>query len=292
MAGKEVFMYRELKESKPHGSKEYPYTQYFMHHPQKAFHIPVHWHDEVEIIYVKKGNITICIQEEVFHAKQGDLFFVNTGDLHFMESGDMSVEYYTLLFPLTFLSSQIEDVLETELFLPLRQKKLLFPCRLQEDVTKKQSCKIIQELIAVNDGKEAGFQLRTRILLLEMIEYLLKEDLFLQTDFVNSTEMQRELITYIQKHYTEKITLRMLAEEFHLSEKYISWYFKEHFAISFMQYVLHLRMSKAKDMLVTTDVPVTEVAMSCGYPSVNLFIRNFKEYYGMTPLQYRKQIGT
>ena len=114
-------MYRELKENKPHGTKAYPYTQYFMHHPRKAFHIPVHWHDEVEIIYVKKGNITIYIQEEVFHAKQGDLFFVNTGELHFMESDDMSVEYYTLLFPLTFLSFQIEDALEEEIFLPLRQ---------------------------------------------------------------------------------------------------------------------------------------------------------------------------
>ena len=45
-------MYRELKENKPHGTKEYSYTQYFMHDPKGAFHIPVHWHDEVEIIYI------------------------------------------------------------------------------------------------------------------------------------------------------------------------------------------------------------------------------------------------
>ena len=217
------------------------------------------------------------------------MFFVNTGELHFMESDDMSVEYYTLLFPLSFLSFQIEDALETEVFLPLRQKKLLFPCVLGDALVKKQVCKMIQGLITVNDEKETGYPLRTRILLLELIEYLMKENLFLQADFGNTTDMQRELITYIQKHYTEKITLRMLAEEFHLSEKYVSWYFKEHFSISFMQYVLHLRMSKAKDMLVSTDLPITEVALSCGYPSVNLFIRNFKEVHGVTPLQYRKQ---
>lgn len=282
-------MYRELKENKPHGTKAYPYTQYYMRKPRKAFHIPVHWHDEVEIIYIQKGNISIYIQEEVFHAKQGDLFFVNTGELHFMESDDMGVEYYTLLFPLTFLSFQIEDALETEVFLPLRQKKLLFP-RLLNDVTEKiQVCKMIQELIAVNDKKETGYQLRTKILLLEMIEYLLKEKAFLQANFANNTDIQRELITFIQKHYTEKITLSMLAQEFHLSEKYVSWYFKEHFSISFMQYVLHLRMSKAKDMLVSTDLSITEVALACGYPSVNLFIRNFKEVHGVTPLQYRKQ---
>lgn len=282
-------MYRELKENKPHGTKAYPYTQYYIRKPRKSFHIPVHWHDEVEIIYVKKGNITIYIQEEVFHATQGDLFFVNTGELHFMESDDMGVEYYTLLFPLAFLSFQIEDALENEIFLPLRQKKLLFPSLLDNVAAKKQVCKMIQELIAVNDEKASGYQLRTRILLLEIIEYLMKEDAFLQASFGNATDMQRELITFIQKHYTEKITLGMLTKEFHLSEKYISWYFKEHFSISFMQYVLHLRMSKAKELLVSTDLAITEVALSCGYPSVNFFIRNFKEVHGVTPLQYRKQ---
>lgn len=282
-------MYRELKENKPHGTKQYPYTQYFIHTPRKAFHIPVHWHDEVELIYVKSGQVSISIQEEVFHATQEDLFFVNSGELHFMESEDMTVEYYTLLFPLEFISFQSEDALEQELFQPLRQKKLLFPIQLEENDIKKQISKKIEEIIRVNDEKEIGFQLQTRILLLEVMECLLRNNCFKQASYVNTTGMQRDLITYIQKHYSEKITLEMLAKEFHLSEKYISWYFKEHFSISFMQYVMHLRMMKAKNLLVTTELPITEVALSCGYPSVNLFIRNFKEQHHVTPLQYRKR---
>ena len=85
-----------------------------------------------------------------------------------------------------------------------------------------------------------------------------------------------------------ELTLQMLAEEFHLSERYISEYFKEHFSIGFMQYVGHLRMTKAKHLLLDTDLPITEVAFSCGFNSVNLFIRKFKEQYQLTPLQYRK----
>lgn len=283
-------MYRELKENKPHGTRAYPYTQYFMHDPKRAFHIPVHWHDEVEIVYVKKGRITIYIGEESYPATAGDLFFVNSGELHFMESDDMGVEYYTLLFPLSFLSFQSEDALEKDVFLPLRQKKLLFPIRLKTFGAEKQMTNLIREMISVNDEKEIGYQLRTRILLLELIERLLKEDGFSQVGFTSNTGMQRELLAYIQEHYREKISLHMLAEEFHLSEKYISWYFKEHFSISFMQYVSHLRMTSAKEMLINTEQSITEVALSCGYPSVNLFIRSFKEMYGVTPLQYRKQV--
>ena len=282
-------MYRELKENRPHGTKEYPYTQYFMHKPVRAFHIPVHWHDEVEIVYVKKGKITIYIAEESFQATAGESFFVNSGELHFMESDDKDVEYYTLLFPLTFLSFQIEDALEQEVFLPLRQKSLLLPVQLKGFREETQMTDLIREIIKVNEEKEIGYQLRTRILLLELMEGLLKEDGLVPASFGNAAGMQRELLAYIQDHYTEKITLHKLAMEFHLSEKYISWYFKEHFAISFTQYIFHLRMTRAKDILLNSEMSVTEVALSCGYQSVNLFIRSFKEMYGITPLQYRKQ---
>ena len=282
-------MYRELKENKPHGTKEYSYTQYFIHNPRRAFHIPVHWHDEVEIIYIKKGVITIYIGDERFPAEGGDLFFVNTGELHFMESEDMGVEYYTLLFPLTFLSFQIEDALEQEVFLPLRHKKLLFPTRAKEMDTKEYMTNIICEVIKINEEKQIGYQLRTRICLLELIERFLEEGTLRQADIISTEGMQRELLAYIQAHYTEKITLTMLAREFHLSEKYISWYFKEHFNISFMQYVSHLRMTRAKHLLYATEQSITEIAFSCGYPSVNFFIRSFKDIHGITPLQYRKQ---
>lgn len=281
-------MYRELKENKPHGTKAYPYIQYFIQKPKNAFHIPIHWHDEVEMIYIQKGKVTIVIEEEVFHATPGELFFVNSGELHFMESDDMSIEYYTILFPLEFVSFQTEDELEQDIFLPLRQKQLLFP-RVAERVHQQNLTKWIKALIMENEERLYGYQLRTKILLLQMLEYLTKEKQLRPTDYANTNQLQRELITYVQKNYAEKISLSMLATEFHLSEKYLSWYFKEHFSISFMQYVTHLRMSKAKELLVATEESITEVAMSCGYPSVNLFIRNFKETYGITPLQYRKK---
>ena len=282
-------MYRELKENKPHGTKEYSYTQYFIHGPKGAFQIPVHWHDEVEIIYIKKGYITIYIGDEKFSAKEGDLFFVNSGELHFMESDDLGVEYYTLLFPLTFLSFRTEDALEQEVFLPLREKKLLMPTRVKEWEAEKHITQIVCEVITTNEEMQRGYQLRTKILLLELIEFLVKENVLRQANITGMTGMQRELLEFIQDHYTEKITLTMLAKEFHLSEKYISWYFKEHFYISFIQYVSHLRMTRAKHLLYSTDLTITEIAFSCGYPSVNFFIRSFKEAQGITPLQYRKQ---
>lgn len=282
-------MYLELKENRPHGTQDYPYTQYFMHNPKKAFHIPVHWHNEVEIIYLKSGKLRISIEEEVFDALPGDVFFVNSKELHFMESEDMAVEYYTILFPLEFISFQTEDMLEREVLKPLRGGKLLLAKSIKGKNCLMQIENYLKEMILANTVKDTHYQLRTRILLLQIMEELMKEECLQYASFRSASDLQRDMISYIQKHYMEKITLQMLAEEFHLSEKYVSRYFKEHFAISFMQYVGHLRMTKAKTLLDSSDLSITEVALSCGYPSVNLFIRSFKAAYQMTPLQYRKK---
>ena len=59
-------MYAELKENHPHGTREYPFCEYHMRYWPHAFQIPVHWHDEVEIIYVRKGPLMVEIDGQKF----------------------------------------------------------------------------------------------------------------------------------------------------------------------------------------------------------------------------------
>ena len=58
-------MYFELKENKPHGTKDDPFSTYHIQNGGQSFQIPVHWHDELEIIYVKSGFLTVkmCIRD-------------------------------------------------------------------------------------------------------------------------------------------------------------------------------------------------------------------------------------
>ena len=67
------------------------------------FQIPVHWHPEVEIIYVRSGSLNVIIGGEEYEAAGGSVFFVNPGELHFMGSAIPGVDYHTLLFPLEFI---------------------------------------------------------------------------------------------------------------------------------------------------------------------------------------------
>ena len=281
-------MYPELKENKPHGTKDYPYTQYHIYGAKKTFHIPVHWHDEVEMIYVREGELRISIEGKIYTATSGEVYLVNPGELHYMETDKIPVDYYTILFPLQFISFLSQDRIERDILLPFREGKLLLENDINQKAFARNIEKILLGLIEINDEKKGIYELRTKTLLLQLIAELTEESCFHESVIRKSSYLQREIISYIQDRFEEKITLEMLADEFHLSQKYISRYFKEQFAISFMQYVGHLRMEKAKDLLRNTELSITEVAMSSGYPSVNLFIRNFKELYQVTPLQYRK----
>ena len=67
-------MYFELKENKPHGTKDDPFSTYHIKNEGRSFQIPVHWHDEMEIIYVKSGFLTVSISGENYIGTPGDAF--------------------------------------------------------------------------------------------------------------------------------------------------------------------------------------------------------------------------
>ena len=152
-------MYPELKENRPHGTDNYPYTQYHMHNIFHAFQIPVHWHDELEVIYTKKGPLNLLIDGKEYTAEDGSVYFVAPGQLHLMGSAAGDVDYYTLLFPLEFISFQSDDSLERELFFPLRNHTLSFPCKLPEDHdTAAKASVLLDQIINANSDRIAENQ--------------------------------------------------------------------------------------------------------------------------------------
>ena len=281
-------MILELKENKPHGTKEYPYGQYFIQHMKQTFQFPVHWHDELEIIYIKQGALQITINGQDYQGTAGSIFLVNPRELHLMGSSDLSVAYYTLLFPLEFISFQSRDELETTLLQPLRSGQLIFEHEISDTTLKNKLCSILDEITAINRETSSMKQLKTRILLLQFLQQIVEYPSLIVPASGSKTDMQKELLVYIQQHYTDKITLQDLAKHFHLSEKYISRYFKEHFYLTFSDYVNHLRLTHAKKLLETTELSVTEIALCSGFPNVSYFIRTFKTCYEKPPLKYRK----
>lgn len=289
-------MIPELKENITHGTKEYPYEQYNIRNPERAVQVPVHWHDEMEIIMIERGELDIRIGNQDYIGEVGEVFFVNPRELHLMESSKIDGLYYTMLFPLEFISFQTIDALESELLAPIRNNQLLFPHKLEPALEEKIK-PFLREIVTANikmhelEADEISLaknHLNTRIQLLQILQCMYEEGTLIKAEQGNHSNMQKEMLAYIQECYLDKITLAMLADKFHLSEKYVSRFFVTHFHMPFSNYVVHLRLTHARQLLETTDEPITEIAMKSGFSNVSYFIRSFKAMYGMAPLQYRK----
>ena len=282
-------MYFELKENKPHGTKDDPFSTYHIENAGRSFQIPVHWHDEFEIIYVRSGFLAVSISGESYIGKTGDAFVVSPGNLHLMGSQSGTVDYYTFLFPLKYISFRTDDMLDEKLLEPLNSGHLMI-CPRVKDTAKELSEQLIEIYEAKKDESESKIttQVRTKIILLQFILEMWKKGFVIENDTSGRNTVEKEMVSYIQQNFTGKISLREFGEQFHLSEKYISRYFKEHFHITLSQYVTYLRLEHAKQLLQDTDIPVTDVAMQSGYQNVSYFIRSFQKAYAVSPLKYRK----
>ena len=282
-------MYFELKENKPHGTKDDPFSTYHIENAGRSFQIPVHWHDEFEIIYVRSGFLTVSISGESYIGKTGDAFVVSPGNLHLMGSQTGTVDYYTFLFPLKYISFRTDDMLDEKLLEPLNSGHLMI-CPRVKDTAKELCEQLIEIYMAKKDESESKIatQVRTKIILLQFILEMWKKGFVIENDTSGRNTVEKEMVSYIQQNFTGKISLREFGEQFHLSEKYISRYFKEHFHITLSQYVTYLRLEHAKQLLQDTDIPITDVAMQSGYQNVSYFIRSFQKAYAVSPLKYRK----
>ncbi|WP_208025315.1 response regulator transcription factor [Bacillus salipaludis] len=98
----------------------------------------------------------------------------------------------------------------------------------------------------------------------------------------------REAMDYINKNIKNELTQKEVADHVHLNPSYLSVLFKEHVKLTFSEYVTRRRIQRAKELLITTNFPINDIAEESGYKTAKYFIKIFKELEGMTPSAYRK----
>lgn len=102
------------------------------------------------------------------------------------------------------------------------------------------------------------------------------------------SETIRLLISYMEEHYREPVTLDLLAEQVHLSKGYLCESFKKEMHQTIMQYLTKLRISRARILLIEyPEQKVAEIGRMCGFESPSYFGETFRKIVGMTPNEYR-----
>lgn len=108
---------------------------------------------------------------------------------------------------------------------------------------------------------------------------------------VKGIDILKHCAAYMEEHYMEEISLDSMAEKYYFNPSYFSTIFSNYFGKSFTNYLIEIRMKKAKELLLESGHKIKQIAAMTGYRDANYFIRAFKKYYGYTPDEFRKLIS-
>jgi len=99
----------------------------------------------------------------------------------------------------------------------------------------------------------------------------------------------RKICEWISSRYTESITLEEIADRFYVSREYLSTLFHKETGKTFSDYIVSLRMEKARELITAYGIPIQRAAEMVGYIDISNFYRSFKKYFGMTPGELKKK---
>ena len=105
--------------------------------------------------------------------------------------------------------------------------------------------------------------------------------------FYDKSNVVKIILEYFDTNYMKNISLDDMSRNMYISSVYISKVFKEKTGESPINYLINLRLEKAKDLLISTESPVKAIAQSVGYSDAYYFSKLFKKYYGNSPCKFR-----
>lgn len=296
----DTYLDPSLKEHASHGTKEHPMIGLRFEagtnslYP-KYFFVDRHWHHTIEIILIVRGTYEFEINLERYTLSEGDIAFLNSGDLHQITGLEEHTLHEVFIFNPELLAFEYPDTLQTDILQPFLKHDIIFPHVLHpNDALYNILCPKIQMVLRDSLSKNDNWYISCKLQLLDLLCTMYFHHFFLQkNDVLSSYDRQKiarykKIISYMEAHYSENVTLDQLAEIAGCNSQYLCRFFKEITGIPPMKYLIQYRIEQACEMLRDTTKTGLEISLDCGFDNVSYFIRKFKELKGCTPKEYRR----
>lgn len=228
--------------------------------------------------YVLDGEAFIQVGGKQYRPKPGQLLLLPVGVRHsYRNTGDRRLNRYFVHF-----AARVGDV---DLFQLLKcDYSLEVPPEEQHYVTG-----LFDRLLASREAGHLTSAFLSRTALLEIVSYFLEKQAAAgKLAAAASVELERisAVLSYMERHLGESITLKELAEVVHVHPNYFAQYFKSVMGMPPLKYMNRMRLEKAKQLLMDNDLSVGEVAERVGI-QLGHFSKTFKAYTGLSPTAYR-----
>lgn len=272
-----------------HGDYEFPCAVYFSDIDiYTASEIAWHWHKEIEIVVLYEGNVSLETAKESIILKKGDGVFINSEELHYFKKlGDEKCVLISYVFDKSLVIGDKGSIIERKYIEPLVQNKTLSLFKISETLSRK-----LEEVFFEYEDKKFGVEINIRnILSSVLLEIIIenREKLIEKKTYKNLDNQRiKGMLDFIQKNYSNELTLKEIGEAVFIGERETLRCFARTIGISPIEYLKKYRVKVAANLLTTTDLPVTEICIQCGFNSPSYFSKSFQRVFNVTPREYRK----
>lgn len=240
-------------------------TRYLYHQNDTNLSFQVHNHDSYEAILVLEGELLCDVEGHPYDLKRGQGLLIQPGQIHAYATQERSKSYLCIF-----------------------SKDFISPFDL---TTKGQH--LVRPVFDCPDGERVRDVLQSgRNIFLKQAELYRICGAALEGGLApveeKSFNLRGRLVSYVQEHYREDISLRTFAKNEGYNYCYLSAFFNRNFNMNFSAYVNRFRLQYAAHLLLTTKRSISQIVSDCGFSSLRNMNIAFKNQYGLSPTAYRK----
>lgn len=262
------------------------------------YFVPMHWHDSIEVIYVLNGQSSISMDQQTYTLEAEDFIIIDSNVIHSTRTKECC-EFLLIQIPYHFLKTYIPDIdymhFKNISSVSGAPSDTCHPSQPPAEAIQQDIRRIFLQLVELWHTRPDGYRLKYYSCIFELLYIMtshFKIDIT-QTEY-RQTEKYRERLTqvidYVNAHYQEAISTQDISRDLALNPSYFTRFFRKYMNMTFTEYLNTIRLHGIYHDIVTTDLPIQTITERNGFTNYKLFMRMFRQTYGCTPSQKRKEL--
>ena len=252
---------------------------------------PLHWHEEIELLYQLNGRSDIQIDGKKYQIQNKLLTVIDSRQVHSIHTYSDTSMFICVHISKKLIEKYIPDIDLYRIYcIPDDIPDSQFPEYLSV-------CRQMEALLRLYITDKPAWQMESEGIILQVLAQLIRhfsrksapDEIGLSSADRTSFNRIRDVITYVEEHFREPISLQDIAGHLSLGREYFCRFFKKNMGMSFLRYLNEVRVSHVYQDLEQTDAPIAEIAEKNGFHNQKLFNRTFREVYGCTPSAVRRK---
>lgn len=253
---------------------EIEFNEFFMP-MHKTMYTP-HYHLHYEILYVTENQRLLTVDKKKYILDNNNICFIPPNILHKSTTrNDRPLKRFLINFTNDFIK-KYTDILKFDILSCFKSNNYVYNVKNCHQATLK---KMMNDIICYSDKSNTFSEQMLALSILKLLTFCSK-------NLIPYTHAQR-ITEYLECHYNDDITLESLSKELEINKYKITRSFTKDIGMSLSDKLSHIRIGKAKELLLNTDASVTDIATRIGFQTSSYFSSVFKSITGLSPTQYR-----